>query len=65
MKVQNPIPKSNLFASPTLEQIANQIEGMPAEQKKMCYLVYAMTLNACNALAQTELERLTDMLERV
>lgn len=65
MQVKNPIPKSNLFANPTLEQIATQIEGMPAEQKKMCYLVYALTLNACNALAQTELERMADMLERV
>ena len=51
----NPIPKSNLFANPTLEQIAKQIEDMPADQRKIAYLVYALTINACHDIVGTEL----------
>jgi hypothetical protein len=50
--VQNPIPRSGLFASPTLEQIADQIEGFPPEQKAQMYLVFQLTLNACNQLVE-------------
>ena len=50
--VTNPIPRSGLFATPTLEQISNQIEGFPAEQKAQLYLVFQLTLNACNKLVE-------------
>ena len=56
--MKNPIPRNGLFATPTLEQISDQIEGFPAEQKAQMYLVMMMTLNACNKLvseAQAEL----------
>jgi hypothetical protein len=53
--VQNPIPRSGLFATPTLEQISNQIEGFPAEQKAQMYLVFQLTLNACNKLVEDEI----------
>ena len=53
--VQNPIPRSGLFATPTLEQIADQIEGFPAEQKAQMYLVFQLTLNACNKLVEDEI----------
>ena len=53
--VENPIPRSGLFATPTLEQIANQIEGFPAEQKAQMYLVFQLTLNACNKLVEDEI----------
>lgn len=52
--IQNPIPRSNLFASPTLEQIQEQIELFPAEQKAQLYLVFQMTMNACNKLVEEE-----------
>jgi hypothetical protein len=52
--VENPIPRSGLFATPTLEQISNQIEGFPAEQKAQLYLVMQLTLNACHKLVEDE-----------
>ena len=53
--VQNPIPRSGLFATPTLEQISDQIEVFPAEQKAQLYLVMQLTLNACNKLVEDEI----------
>ena len=53
--VQNPSPRSGLFATPTLEQISDQIEGFPAEQKAQLYLVMQLTLNACNKLVEDEI----------
>jgi hypothetical protein len=52
--VTNPIPRSGLFATPTLEQIASQIEGFPAKEKAQLYLVMQLTLNACNKLVEDE-----------
>lgn len=53
--VTNPIPRSNLFASPTLEQIQEQIERMPSKEKATMYLVFQMTMNACNKLVEDEI----------
>ena len=53
--VTNPIPRNGFFATPTLEQISDQIENFPAEQKAQLYLVMMMTMNACNKLVQDEI----------
>ena len=53
--VTNPIPRSGLFATPTLEQISEQIEGYPAQQKAQMYLVMQLTLNACYKLVEDEI----------
>jgi hypothetical protein len=53
--VENPIPRSGFFATPTLEQISDQIEGYPPEQKAQMYLVMQMTLNACHKLVEDEI----------
>jgi len=53
--VENPIPRSGLFATPTLDQIANQIEGFPPEQKAQLYLVMQLTLNACHQLVEEKI----------
>jgi hypothetical protein len=50
--VENPIPRSGFFATPTLEQISDQIEGYPPEQKAQMYLVMQMTINACHKLVE-------------
>lgn len=52
MVIENPIPRSGLFATPTLGQIQSQIEGFPAEQKAQLYLVMQLTLNACHKLVE-------------
>ena len=53
--VENPIPRSGLFATPTLDQIANQIEGFPPEQKAQLYLIMQLTLNACHQLVEDKI----------
>ena len=53
--VENPIPKSSIFASPTLEQIQDQIEDLPKDQKAVAYLVFTMTTNACHDLVEEKI----------
>jgi hypothetical protein len=53
--IENPIPRSGLFATPTLEQISNQIEGFPAKEKAQLYLVMQLTLNACHKIVEDEI----------
>ena len=53
--VQNPIPRSGFFATPTLEQISNQIEGFPEIEKAQLYLVMQLTLNACHKLVEEKI----------
>ena len=53
--VNNPIPRNGLWATPTLEQISDQIEGFPPEQKAQMYNVLMLTLNACNKLVEDEI----------
>jgi hypothetical protein len=50
--MKNPIPKSGLFVTPTLEQIANDIESLPKQHRATAYLVFMTTLNACNKLVE-------------
>jgi hypothetical protein len=51
----NPIPKSNLFVTPTLDVIVEQIERLPATEKANAYMILQMTLNACNKLVEDEM----------
>ena len=53
--VNNPIPRSGLFATKTLAEIQAMVETMPARQKADMYLVMQLTLNACNKLVEDEI----------
>ena len=53
--VNNPIPRSGLFATKTLAEIQAMVETMPARQKADMYLVMQLTLNACNQLVEDEI----------
>ena len=53
--VQNPIPKSGLFATKTLAEIQEFIECFPAKQRADLYLVMQFTLNSCNQLVEDEI----------
>jgi len=50
--VENPIPKSNLFTTPTLEEIQSFISALPSGQQANANLVLMFTLNACNKLVE-------------
>ena len=53
--VNNPIPSSKLFVTPTLDVITEQIERLPAKEKANAYLIFQMTLNACAQLVEDEI----------
>ena len=53
--VNNPIPRSGLFATKTLAEIQEFIECFPAKQKADLYLVMQFTLNACNQIVEDEI----------
>jgi hypothetical protein len=53
--VQNPIPRSGLFATKELGDIQAMIETLPAKQKADAYLIMQLTLNACNKLVEDEI----------
>ncbi len=53
--VENPIPKSNLFATPSLEEVQKFIQGLPTKEQANASLVLMFTLNACNKLVEDEI----------
>jgi hypothetical protein len=50
--VNNPIPRSGLFTTLTLEEIQTFISGMPRKEQANAHLVLMLTLNACNKLVE-------------
>lgn len=48
----NPIPHSNLWATPTLEDLQLGIEALPAKQRALVYNYVMCTLNACHKLVE-------------
>ena len=50
--VENPIPKSNLFATPVLEDIQSFINSLPSKEQANANLVFMFTLNACHQLVE-------------
>jgi hypothetical protein len=48
--MQNPIPKSNLFATSTLAEIQDFISHLPSKEQANANLVLMFTLNACHKM---------------
>lgn len=54
--VNNPIPKSKLFATPESEQdLFNRIEGLSGAEKALAFQIAMLTFNLCNRLVETEI----------
>jgi hypothetical protein len=53
--VNNPIPRSGLFATKTLAEIQEYIESMPTEAKATAYLIMQFTLNSCYQIVEDEI----------
>ena len=53
--VNNPIPRSGLFATKSLGEIQDYIEMMPAEAKATAYLIMQFTLNSCHKIVEDEI----------
>ncbi len=53
---KNPIPKSNLFASPeTIEDLQDYVSQFNGSELRVAMLVMMMTLNTCNKLVEDEI----------
>jgi hypothetical protein len=53
--VDNPIPKSGLFTTPTLEEIQSFIAQLPSKEQANANLVFMFTLNSCNQLVEDKI----------
>lgn len=53
--INNPIPRSGLFATKTLAEIQEYIECMPVEAKATAYLIMQLTLNSCYQIVEEEI----------
>ena len=53
--VNNPIPRSGLFATKSLAEIQDYIEMMPTEARATAYLIMQFTLNACYEIVEDEI----------
>jgi hypothetical protein len=53
--IENPIPRSGLFATKTLAEIQEYIEAMPTEAKATAYLIMQFTLNSCYQIVEDEI----------
>jgi hypothetical protein len=54
--VNNPIPKSKLFATPATEQdLFNRIEQLTGAEKALAFQIAMMTFNLCNRLVEEKI----------
>lgn len=53
--VQNPIPHSNLFTSPSIAEIQDFISKLPSKEQANANLVFMFTLNSCHQLVEDKI----------
>ena len=53
--VNNPIPKNGFFYTPTLPELQEKIEQLPAKEKALVYTFVTQAMNACHQLVETEI----------
>jgi len=53
--VQNPIPRSGLFATNTLAEIQDLIEAMPKSHRANLHMIMQFTLNSCHQIVEDEI----------
>lgn len=53
--VQNPIPRSGLFATKSLADIQREIESLPSKERALVYGYVMQVLNACNQLVEDDI----------
>jgi len=50
--VENPIPRSGIFATMTLGEIQAYISNLPKKEQATASLIMMWTLNSCNQLVE-------------
>lgn len=53
--INNPIPKSDLFVTPTLAEVQDFISALPSKEQANANLVLMFTLNACHKIVNDEI----------
>ena len=53
--IQNPIPKTEMWATLSLAEVQEFIENLPRHDRAQAYHIMMLTLNACNRLVETEI----------
>ena len=53
--IQNPIPKTEMWATLSLAEVQEFIEKLPRHDRAQAYHIMMLTLNACNRLVETEI----------
>ena len=53
--MSNPIPHSNLFATPTLAEVQDYISKLPKKEQANANLVFMFTMNACHKIVEETL----------
>ena len=53
--VNNPIPHNGFFNTPTLAELQERIESLPAQEKALVYTFVTQALNTCHQLVETEI----------
>lgn len=53
--MNNPIPKYNLFATPTMEDLQLSIEALSSKERALVWKYVMMTMNACHSLVDQQL----------
>ena len=54
--MNNPIPHSNLFTSPTIKEIQSLIASFPRKEQANANLVLMFTINACHRIVEEQTE---------
>ena len=57
--MNNPIPNSNFWATPTLEDLWLGMEALPAKDKAQVYNYVMMAMNACHKLVADAMNKET------
>ncbi len=50
--MHNPIPRSDLFVTPTVAEVQDFIAHLPSKEQANANLVLMFTLNACNKMVE-------------
>ena len=54
-QVQNPIPRNGFFYTPTLPELQERIEQLPAKEKALVYTFVTQAMNACYELVEEKI----------
>jgi hypothetical protein len=53
--VDNPIPKSGMWATYSLEELQTQVENLSGAERALAWHYVMLTLNACNKTVEDEI----------